>query len=549
MLTYVPPEQRPAPPTYERPWLLLLLAFVWLWPGVFAHDLWQDEISVYAVIRQAAEGGQWWLPQDGGTLFWDVPPLYMWLSLLFLKLFGHLPPYEAVRMVNALLAAVSLAAMGGAGRMLLGRRNGRTAVLVLIGCPGLLMMSHFIGGQIVTLCGLSLSFYALAMARQKTVKAIVLTLLGWTVLSLSGSLLPLLGVMLTSALLLLDSHWHNKRFWLTLLAAAGLTLPLLFVWPLVLNGLSHEAFLQWWRHHALAPFGGFARLDFGFSAAYYLKNLLWFALPAWPLAAWTLSRTRIHDKNWGILSLSWLVIMTALLAINPQRLQDNLVWLLPPLALLGAAQLDGLRRGAAAFINWFGIMAFGLIAVFLWLGFFAMNYGWPAKLAERAAYFSPYYILDIDPIPMAVALLFTPLWLWAITRKNIRGRQAVTNWAAGVTLAWALLMTLFLPWLNAAKSHAPVVHQMEAALSSELKQQLSDGLECISIDSQDQRTRIAWTQYSHIKTTTDNPTCRYHLIRQAANIGVPSGWQTLWQGARPRNKAETFLFLEKTSAQ
>ena len=115
---------------------MLLLAFVWLWPGVFAHDLWQDEPLVYAVIRQAAEGGQWWLPQDGGSLFWDVPPLYMWLSLLFLKLFGHLPPYEAVRMVNALLTAVSLAAMGGAGRMLLGRRNGRTAVLVLIVLPG-----------------------------------------------------------------------------------------------------------------------------------------------------------------------------------------------------------------------------------------------------------------------------------------------------------------------------------------------------------------------------------------------------------------------------
>ena len=110
-------------------------------------------------------------------------------------------------------------------------------------------------------------------------------------------------------------------------------------------------------------------------------------------------------------------------------------------------------------------------------------------------------------------------------------------------------MTLFLPWLNAAKSHAPVVHQMEAALSSELKQKLSDGLECINIDSQDQRTRIAWTQYSHIKTTTDNPSCRYRLIRQAANIGAPSGWQTLWQGARPRNKAETFLLLEKTAAQ
>ena len=69
---------------------------------------------------------------------------------------------------------------------------------------------------------------------------------------------------------------------------------------------------------------------------------------------------------------------------------------MPPLALLGAAQLDGLRRGAAAFINWFGIMAFGLIAVFLWLGFFAMNYGWPAKLAERVP------VWNKDTMPEAV---------------------------------------------------------------------------------------------------------------------------------------------------
>lgn len=85
----------------------------------------------------------------------------------------------------------------------------------------------------------------------------------------------------------------------------------------------------------------------------------------------------------------------------------------------------------------------------------------------------------------------------------------------------------------------------------QVKQQLSDGLECIhSIDGQDRKSaRIAWTQYSHIKTTTDNPSCRYRLIRQADNVSTPSGWQTLWQGARPRNKAETFLLLEKTAAQ
>lgn len=529
MLTYVPPEQRSAPPTYERPWLLLLLAFVWLWPGVFAHDLWQDEPLAYAVIRQAAESGQWWLPQADGVTHWETPPLYMWLSMLFLKLFGRLPPYEAVRMVNAALAAVLLAAMGGAGRMLLGRRNGRTAVLVLIGCPGLLMMSHFIGGQIVTLCGLSLSFYALAMARWKTVKAIALTMLGWTVLSLSGSLLPLLGVMLTTALLLLDKHWHNKRFWLTLLAAAGLTLPLLFVWPVVLDNLSHAGFLQWWRHHALAPFGGFAGLQFGFSAGYYLKNLLWFAFPAWPLALWTAYRQRrLPRHGWNSLCLAWLLVFGLLLAVLPQRSEDNLLFLLPPLVLAAAAQADQLRRGAAAFFNWFGIMTFGSLAVFVWLGFFAMNFGWPAKLAERAAYFSPYYRVDIDYFPVIVAVLFTPVWLLAITRKYVRGRQAVTNWAAGLTLCWSLILTLFLPWLDAAKSYRPVVERLEAALP--------DGA-CVSVERS--VVRRAWREYGRYPLADG---CRY--VATLRRDAVPDAVE-LASAARPREKHEAFVLWQR----
>ncbi|MDT9156065.1 hypothetical protein, partial [Escherichia coli] len=79
-----------------------------------------------------------------------------------------------------------------------------------------------------------------------------------------------------------------------------------------------------------------------------------------PLAVWTVCRTRLFSTDWGILGIVWMLAVLVLLAFNPQRFQDNLVWLLPPLALFGAAQLDSLRRGAAAFVNWFGIMAFGL---------------------------------------------------------------------------------------------------------------------------------------------------------------------------------------------
>ena len=552
MLTYTSPDSRQPAKTHEKPWLLLLMAFAWLWPGVFSHDLWNPaEPTVFTAVEALDAGATPLVAHVLGQPDFQIPPVYLWVAAAFKHLLSPwaADAYDAARFAGVFFTIIGLTACGFAGFNFLGRHHGRSVVLILIGSIGLLSVAHFLNPASVAFAASGMILCGFSLAQRRVITASLLLGGGWALLSLSSGYLMTAALMFLAPALLLDEKWRVKRYYLTLVGAFAIGLPLLTVYPLIFSRTQPELFSIWLNHHSLGAFGGLGGFQTTFSLFYYLKNLLWFTLPAWPLAAWTLSRPRIREKNWSVLCISWFLIVLSILAVSPQRLQDNLVWLLPPLALLGAAQLDGLRRGAAAFINWFGIMAFGLFAIFLWTGFFAMNYGWPAKLAERAAYFSPYYIPDIDPIPMAVALLFTPLWLWAITRKNIRGRQAVTNWAAGVTLAWALLMTLFLPWLNAAKSHAPVVHQMEAALSSELKQKLSDGLECISIDGQDQRTRIAWTQYSHIKTTTDNPSCRYRLIRQAANVGAPSGWQTLWQGARPRNKAETFLLLEKTAAQ
>ena len=39
--------------------------------------------------------------------------------------------------------------------------------------------------------------------------------------------------------------------------------------------------------NSLGAFGGLGDFQTTFSLFYYLKNLLWFTLPAWPLAAWT----------------------------------------------------------------------------------------------------------------------------------------------------------------------------------------------------------------------------------------------------------------------
>ncbi|AJE17424.1 hypothetical protein NELON_00015 [Neisseria elongata subsp. glycolytica ATCC 29315] len=54
----------PPPPTREKPWILLLLAFAWLWPGVFSHDLWKpDEIWFNEAVNGVLSGGSWLQPQ------------------------------------------------------------------------------------------------------------------------------------------------------------------------------------------------------------------------------------------------------------------------------------------------------------------------------------------------------------------------------------------------------------------------------------------------------------------------------------------------------
>lgn len=544
MLTYTPPELRPVPPTREKPWILLLLAFAWLWPGVFSHDLWKpDELWVNEAVNNLLSGGSVWQPQALGEDYTGASFAYIWLASLC-RLF--LSPWltdavSAMRLTSVLFTIVGLTSCGMAGFHLSGRHQGRSVVLILIGCAGLITAGHLLGGSSVVFAASGLCLHGLSLARQRVMAAAFLLGSGWVLLSVSAGWLVSAATILAAFLLPLSPIWRSRRFFVSLSCAMVFALPLMLLHPLALYRHSPEAFDGWLHYHAFGAFGGTASFSLGFSLPYYLKNISWFAFPAWPLAAWTVFRHKVWYEAWGSLALVWLSVMGLLLAFVPQTDEDNLMWLLPMSALLGAARLDQMRRGPAAFLNWFGMAAFGLLAVFLWLGFFAMNFGWPAKLAARSAYFSPYYTPEFDVMPILVAVLFTPLWLWAVTRKNVKARQAVTNWAAGMTLAWALLMTLFLPWLDAAKSYRPVVERMESALPEDLKERRA----CFSIDDRLPTARMAWKEYGSLPFDVGESGCSYRLMQTDAYAALPDGWREVWQGRRPRNKNELFVLLKR----
>ncbi|MEN3031821.1 hypothetical protein [Chromobacterium amazonense] len=545
MLTYSAQASQMAKPT-EKPWVLLLLCFIWLWPGILGHDPWKpDEPYVLAVVQGMLSSGNWLLPTLQGAPYLENPPLYYWLAAGCVKLFSPwlLPAHDAARLSTPLLMALALLLAGMAGRDLIGRRHGRSVVMILIGCLGLVESGHQLTPVIASFTGFAAAFYALSLTLRSPGLAGALLGAASVATFLGGSLTDLMLIWLTALMLPAFSAWRCKNYALTLLLALMVALPAILVWPMLLLREYPAVFADWWANYCLGQTSGFKHIRMFHDFGYYTVNVLWFAFPAWPLALWTLYRQRQPLSPKLQLPLLFALMIALLLTLSDRASITDAMPLLLPLSILAAVELDTLRRGAAAFLNWFALMTFGLFGLLVWLGWAAMNYGWPAGLAGRAQYFSPFYQPHVSWWHAVGALVATLVWLWALTRPHLRGRQAITNWAAGLTLLWGLGMTLWLPWFDAAKSYRPVVQSM-------LRKLPAGGVSCVAAESHNRLALISWRYYAGMDLLPfpagETPPCDYWLVVRDRQQGMAEpGWQVLWTGHRPREDNMTFALLQR----
>jgi hypothetical protein len=142
----------------------------------------------------------------------------------------------------------------------------------------------------------------------------------------------------------------------------------------------------------------------------------------------------------------------------------------PGMAILAAFALPTFRRQASAVIDWFSICFFSATALFIWFMYAAMHTGWPAKPAANVAKLARGYVPEFSVVALCLALAGTLAWL-ALVRWRTR-RQVHPLWksmvlpAGGVVLCWLLLMTLWLPLLDYARSYRPVVDRVLPHLGS-----------------------------------------------------------------------------------
>ncbi|KES12536.1 hypothetical protein SASC598O02_000220, partial [Snodgrassella alvi SCGC AB-598-O02] len=124
---------------------------------------------------------QWAVPGLFNTINWEASPLYIWLAALCEHLLSPrwMDSYEAIRFTNAILITLAFRFIGGSARQFLGRGNGRIVVLILLGCPGLLMPAHFINDSIIIFLGATMCWYGFSLAQRRVMMSSLMLGGGW----------------------------------------------------------------------------------------------------------------------------------------------------------------------------------------------------------------------------------------------------------------------------------------------------------------------------------------------------------------------------------
>lgn len=462
-------------------WALVLLCIAYVVPGFVGRDPWKSaDVTAFGYMLELAHGRTPWLsPLLGG-----MPPeteglLPYWLGAWAIQLAPQWVSAEmAVRLPFALLLVITLIATwyavyylarspgaqpvafafgGEANPPDYARAIADGGLLALIACLGLAQLSHEVTSYLVQLSCTTLIFFAVAAMPHRTVAPAVALAAGMVGLTLAGApaLAALLGLGSMVVVVYAPGSQTDRRLhWALALGAITLAAALI-AWGLDL-----------WRWRIVDSGSG------GKEWQSLARLLLWFGWPAWPLALWTLWRWRkqiiSRQGHRHLLLPLWFSAVSIAATITTQPADRALLLGLPALAALAAFALPTLRRSVGALIDWFTLLFFTVSALAIWVIWIAMQTGVPAKPAANVAKLAPGFVPQFSALALVVALAATVGWCslvwWRAARNRAPIWKSLVLPASGAALGWLLLMTLWLPLLDYARSYRPQVRSVMAAL-------------------------------------------------------------------------------------
>jgi 4-amino-4-deoxy-L-arabinose transferase-like glycosyltransferase len=517
---------------------LLLLAY--LLPGLVGHDPWKSEDAIgIGIVHQMLEHGRWFVPHLAGEPYLEDGPFHYWIAALTAKLLGWaLDLHDGARMASGVMMAAVIGLVYATGRELYGKLEATGAVLALLGCLGLLVHAHETLGEISMLAGQALAWYGIAIARSTPHRGGWLIGVGLAVAALSKGVPAVIAPLAVAlAAPLLSSAWRRREYLPALTQAILVFLLLVGGWA-ALAERSFPGFFPAWRDATAAQFAVPPVSVLGF----WGTVLAWATWPTWPLAAWTLwdARRRAFDAGMRMLIAAVAASLAVLLFLADPREVYSLP-LLVPLSVLGGAGVPSLRRGAANGLAWFGVITAAFFGLLVWVGWFAMTTGFPHAIARNFTRLEPGHVQHFSWLAFTVALACTLAWLALIVKSERTAPfRSVTFWAAGITLLWALAMTLILSWIDYGKSYRQVAEAM--------RKQIPEGTRCVESQGLGEAQRAIFDYRVDLVTrrieSRGEAGCPLLLVQ--ARLGdsddIGPGWKFIWEGRRPRDRERYRLY-------
>ena len=544
-----------APDDPYRAWKragLLLLAFAWIGLGLAGHDPWKfEDATMFGVAWEMNQRGDYVLPRLAGEVYLPQPPLVPALAAFTQQLLAPpLEPFNAARLAAGVLLALALTFSALAATELCGATQRWLPVLILIGSVGLWDRAHVLSAELALMTGLASAGDGLALAPRRALGGGAGIGVGAATAFLGSGLQGPIWLALAMAIeAVLDPRWRRRPHAFSIVVALAVALALATPWLLALHQRD-PALVEAWLA-AESPSQYIAWLDDASRAnpLYHARNLLWFAWPALPLIAWMLW-TRGRGFNGGLAQpavqipgVLALVVYVNLLLMPDPKLIDALP-LLVPLALLAALEVDSLRRGFSAALDWFGILTFGLLAIVVW-GIWidarlnGMSPAIAALFRDTETGFQPTFHLG----SVIIATLLTLAWFALVRPARRSNRRALLNWAVGVTLAWGLYSTIWLPYLDSRRSYRAMMEDLDTHLPAQ---------GCVTSRNLGDPQRALLFYFDGIATVREEThpmaDCRALLVQYGAIAGPPprlDGWRVEWQGGRRGDATERYVLYVK----
>lgn len=533
MLTYSPIAAKPK--RKDRPWLLLIMVLIWIGGAMFFHSPWEPyEPYVVAVVKSIIHTDSWLIPYISQTTpYLDLQPFYFWIYAIIIKLFNFSDIANAIRLINSGLILITIYVTAKVGSNLTAFKNGRSVVMILISCIGFINNAYQLSPNLIILLGVALYFWAVQHSLR-------LPGISGGVMALSLILISLnftaqyivIALMLLLLLPVIDKVWRQSGFYIT--ATSGILIfGLIFgsyAWQL--DNVNHEFFLEWSNKYL--NFIGITTFSIWGIIVFYLQTLAWYLIPAWILALWTLYKRKGKILADPILRLSVIssIVLFIMAVISGHRDESVIFPIIIPFVLIASVEIDTIRISIVSWLNWFSIFAFGAGGCAVIILYIALNSGHPQDLLSKAKFFAPGYTFDFNFWQVLLGIIITVIWLFMITRKHIRGREMVSNWASGTTFCLVLFVSLCLPWFDSVLSFKGVVDSSKPYLTKGANT-------CIATNEGNRIQSAIWYYYADVRLQPEKEfdfttPCKQALISvyQDNKVDYP-GWHVIWSNKRP----------------